>query len=204
MSNNQSYEDLLFYNHEAGALLSNQQLSAREVAVKLGISVERTRRYRKRFLKENKIPVESWGRQMSVQANVKQRMKDPKQFDRMCDELLYGDTPVRAIQERYGLSGEISEQTMHNLRNAIGIEKGDLPRKRRIAPARSAIRSLPEDTLLRIEDLMKKPNHGGYSWTDLIVEAGLDMSVTSFRKYMTELIEERDEIRADYAEADGL
>lgn len=204
MSKSQSYEDLLFYNHEAGKVLSNQKLPAREVALKLGISVERARRYRKRFLKENKIPIENRGRQISVQANVKQYMQDPKQFDQMCEELLYGEVSVRETQEKYGLDGGVSVQTMYNLRNAVGIEQGDLPRKKRVAPARTAIRSLPEETLARIEDLMSRRNRGGYSWPDLIIEAGLDMSVSSFRRYMTELIKEREEIRAVYEDEDDL
>lgn len=204
VSKNQSYEDLLFYNHEAGKVLSNQKLPAREVALKLGISVERARRYRKRFLKENKIPIENRGRQISVQANVKQYMQDPKQFDQMCEELLYGEVSVRETQEKYGLDGGVSVQTMYNLRNAVGIEQGDLPRKKRVAPARTAIRSLPEETLVRIEDLMSRRNRGGYSWPDLIIEAGLDMSVSSFRRYMTELIKEREEIRAVYEDEDDL
>lgn len=204
MSKNQSYEDLLFYNHEAGKVLSNQKLPAREVALKLGISVERARRYRKRFLKENKIPTENRGRQISVQANVKQYMQDPKQFDQMCDELLYGEVSVRETQEKYGLDGGVSVQTMYNLRNAVGIEQGNLPRKKRVAPARAAIKSLPEETLARIEDIMSRRNRGGYSWSDLIVEAGLDMSVSSFRRYMTELIKEREEIRAVYEDEDDL
>lgn len=204
VSKSQSYEDLLFYNHEAGKVLSNQKLPAREVALKLGISVERARRYRKRFLKENKIPIENRGRQISVQANVKQYMQDPKQFDQMCEELLYGEVSVRETQEKYGLDGGVSVQTMYNLRNAVGIEQGDLPRKKRVAPARTAIRSLPEETLARIEDLMSRRNRGGYSWPDLIIEAGLDMSVSSFRRYMTELIKEREEIRAVYEDEDDL
>lgn len=204
MSKNQSYEDLLFYNHEAGKVLNNQKLPAREVALKLGISVERARRYRKRFLKENKIPIENRGRQISVQANVKQHMQDPKQFDQMCEELLYGEVSIRETQEKYGLDGGVSVQTMYNLRNAVGIEQGSLPRKKRVAPARTAIRSLPEETLARIEDLMSRRNRGGYSWPDLIIEAGLDMSVSSFRRYMTELIKEREEIRAVYEDEDDL
>lgn len=204
VSKNQSYEDLLFYNHEAGKVLSNQKLPAREVALKLGISVERARRYRKRFLKENKIPIENRGRQISVQANVKQHMQDPKQFDQMCEELLYGEVSIRETQEKYGLDGGVSVQTMYNLRNAVGIEQGNLPRKKRVAPARTAIRSLPEETLARIEDLMSRRNRGGYSWPDLIIEAGLDMSVSSFRRYMTELIKEREEIRAVYEDEDDL
>lgn len=183
-----AYTDFMEDNPQAAALFAREDLPIREVAMELSCSIDKARRFRSAYRKQNGLPPLTGA--TSTKGRIKYRMNNPEQYDMMCEELIYGDDSVPVIAKRYGLDGKVTTQSLYNIRTRLLVERGEwIPKKRR-ARKREMFNNMPFDIMDFLMTTLADPRRKGYTWDELLTRSGLDMEMPTFRKYALEALEE--------------